>query len=136
VTRERLPFVIYFLTRNLIGEREWSNGLFVTRLLPDPAFAVQPMDDQELAKFTRHLGAIEVQHPLAAQVERRVDAGLALHRLGDTANAVILAELSGVILFDVVLTVLYWDEGASVRPRLTCSIAPSDLAYPVNTRHG
>lgn len=114
LTRERLPFLIYFLTRNLVGEPEWSNGLFMTRLLPDPAFAVQPVDDEELAKFTRHLGAIEVQHPLAAQVERRVDAGLALDRLGDTANAVILAELSGVILLDVVLVLLYWGEAASV----------------------
>jgi hypothetical protein len=58
VTRERLPFVIYFLTRNLIGEREWSNGLFVTRLLPDPAFAVQPMDDQSWRSSLGTLGQL------------------------------------------------------------------------------
>jgi hypothetical protein len=54
-----------------------------------------------------------VRHPLAPQVERRVDAGLSLHRLGDTANAVILAELSGVIFLDLVLSLMMWDEGAT-----------------------
>jgi hypothetical protein len=114
LTRERLPFIIYFLTRNLVGKPEWSNGLFMTRPLPDPTFATEPIDVEGMPSFISHLGAIEVQHPLAPQVERRVDAALSLERLGDTTNAVILAELSGVIFLDVVLSLLYWDEGAAV----------------------
>jgi hypothetical protein len=113
LTRERLPSVIHFLTRNARGEqREWNQGVMMTRLV-EAEMILEPANEEQLAHFNRHLLAVEAQHPLVPYTERRIDATFALERMGDTANAVILAELSGVIFLDVVLTQLLWDEGAT-----------------------
>jgi hypothetical protein len=98
-----------------------------TRLVEHDYFVELPNEEQ-LAVFNRHVGAVEAQHPLVPYTERRVDATFALERMGDTANAVILGELSGVIFLDVVLSLLLWDE------EVTPASAAEVLGRPFKSR--
>jgi hypothetical protein len=114
ITRERLPFLISFLTGDLLGpDRNWSQGLLIAHLAAAELDVTPILDDEQLADVYRHLGAISAGDPLVPYHDRVVDSIHALERLGDTANAIILRQLSIEILLDVLLAMLAWEEGAT-----------------------
>ena len=113
ITRERLPFSIYYLTFE-IGEpkEKWSHGLFLAHMSASELLVLPPATLEQVADIRRHLAASLQQHPLTPYFDRAVDAEHAL-RLGDTANAVLLAQVGVEIFLDAVLGLLLWEEGAS-----------------------
>lgn len=114
VTRERLPFAIYYLTRNVSGRADWSHGLFLTHLNPPGGRSIDPVGPELVADFNRHLLMIQAGHPLVPLAERAVDARHALEVLGDTANSVIFQQLGIEVLIDASLELMLWDEAADV----------------------
>jgi hypothetical protein len=110
VTRERLPPTAYFLTRNFSKPYKWSHGLLLAH--PNaPGPSLDPVGPEAVAHFNAHLQAAQLRHPVVAVSERVADAIYALNRLGDTANAVIFAQLASEILLDTTLTAILLDEG-------------------------
>jgi hypothetical protein len=112
ITRERLPFSIYFLLRNVIEPYEWGHSLFMTHLNPPGPIPYEVFTPEQLEQFQRYIGLGRRGHPLFPFVERALDAERVLTISGDTANAVILAQVSVEIFLDTVLELLLLDEGA------------------------
>jgi len=114
ITRERLPFLISFLTRDLLEPgRNWSQGLLIAHMATAELDVLSILNEEQLADVQRHLGAVSARDPLVPYHDRFVDSIHALERLGDTANAVILRQLSIEILLDVLLAMLAWEGGAT-----------------------
>jgi hypothetical protein len=110
ITRERLPFSIYFLLRNVTEPYEWGHSLFMTHLNPPGAIPYQVFTPEQLEQFQRYVELGRRGHPLFPFVERALDAERVLMISGDTANAVILAQVSIEIFLDTVLELLLLDE--------------------------
>jgi hypothetical protein len=113
ITRERLPFSIYYLTYD-IGQPKanWSHGLFLAHMSAPELLVIDPANPEQVADIKRHLAASLARHPLTPYLDRVVDAEHAL-RLGDTANAVVLAQAGAEIFLDALLGLLVWEEGMS-----------------------
>lgn len=111
ITRERLPFTIYYLTYE-IGEpkEKWSHGMFLAHMSALELLVLPPATPEQVQDIKSHLAASLSHHPLAPYIDRVIDAEHAL-RLGDTATAVILGQVAAEILLDALLGLLLWDEG-------------------------
>jgi len=113
ITRERLPFSIYYLTYDMSQPKaNWSHGLFLAHMSAPQLLVIDPASPEQVADIKRHLAASLGRQPLTPYVDRVVDAHHAL-RQGDTANAVILAQVGAEIFLDTLLALLVWEEGAS-----------------------
>jgi hypothetical protein len=114
IARERLPFLILFLTRDLLQPgRNWSQSLLIAHMAAAELDVLSILNEEQLADVQRHLLAVSAGDPLVPYHDRVVDSIHALERLGDTANAVILRQLSIEILLDVLLAMLAWEEGVT-----------------------
>jgi hypothetical protein len=136
ITRERLPLSVYYVTYEMGHPKaNWSHGLFLAHMSAPEVLVLPPATPEQVEDIKRHLAASLQQHPLTPYVDRVVDAEHAL-RQGDTANAVVLAQVGAEIFLDAVLGLLVWEEGASPKegaerefasdltPRVRNSFAP------------
>ena len=125
ITRERLPFNIYYVTYDLGHPKaNWSHGLFLAHMSAPELLVIDPATPEQVADIKRHLAASLARHPLTPYVDRVVDAQHAL-RLGDTANAVVLAQVGAETFLDAVLGLLLWEEGASAEEAAEGAFASS-----------
>lgn len=113
ITRERLPLSIYYLTFDIGSPKaNWSHGLFLAHMSAPQLLVIDPASPEQVADIKRHLAASLGRHPLTPYIDRVVDANHAL-RQGDTANAVVLAQVGAEIFLDALLGLLLWEEGTS-----------------------
>jgi hypothetical protein len=133
VTRERLPAAVYYLTFRLSEPKtDWSHGLFLAHMSASQMFERDLATREQVEDIKRQLRAELGNHPLTPNLDRAVDARYAL-RMGDTANAVVLAQVAAEIFLDALLGLLLWEEG--VAPAAAYATLSIDLTRRVRTEY-
>lgn len=110
LSRELLPPVVPFVTRDLLREDSWDDHMSLFLLHLNLPIAQDLLDSAQMGKLLlAHSHQIR-GNPFAIYSLRSIEASTALFRYGNSADAVIRAQMAFEVLIDGLLAWMLWEE--------------------------
>lgn len=119
-TRERLPFLVPYFTRNATMPFEWQGPyMFLLHYNLPRAFAREDLPENLMERLFHVFDSLKHGNPMVATTEHWLEGKMVLNRDGDYALAVLRSHMALEALFDNLLTLFFWEEGS--KPEATAA---------------